>query len=253
MYKQQAILKEKIEAENDGLLKEKGFALRPILFRDYLAKLELIDVNQVVCARFNCYYSPKKQTFSLTFEKVFDESVKHLLTHVFQDPGTPFHEASTPEKGLAQDTHHDTADDQAVATKYQAYVDGSYIDSKTGYGAIILRLGIPIKKLYGRLKGSEDLRQVGGELQAVKEVLTYCAQNDIGEIAIFYDYTGIREWAEDNWKANKTITKSYKAFMKQNTVTVHWQKVKAHSGNIFNEMADRLAKKAATGQVDSGS
>src|SRR6056297_31942 len=235
MYKQQKALEEKIKTENNALLKEKGFSLRTVMFRDYLAKLELLDNNQTMHSRFNLYFSPKKQSFTLTFEKVFDENIKQLLKELFEG------------SKLENNTENPSK------LKYQTYVDGSYINSNTGYGAVILKYGIPIKKISGHIDSSDGLRQVSGELRAVQEVLKYCQENGIDRIAIFYDYTGIREWAEDNWKANNDVTKAYKAFMKKNTVQIEWFKVKSHSGNLFNEIADLLAKKgAAKDEAGSG-
>ena len=227
LYKQQQALEEKINFENQGKLKKAGYALRPVFFRDYMVKLELLDNDDIVYSRFNLYYSPKKKAFSVTFEKSTDEKTESMLRVIFNDSKPP----NNPEK--------------ISELEYHAFVDGSYINSNTGYGAVILRYGIPIKKFSGHIDSSDGLRQVTGELRAVQEVLKYCMENDIKSIAIFYDYTGIREWAEDTWKANNAITKAYKEFMKKNTVMVHWYKVKAHSGSLFNEMADILAKKGA--------
>ncbi|MFW6262613.1 MAG: RNase H family protein [Thermotogota bacterium] len=234
MFKQQRELEKKIKLENDGKIKDKGFILRPVMFRDYLAKIELLDANHTNCCRFNLYYSPKRKAFTITFEKKADEEIETLLSDVFE--GTRLPEDSNNVSEI----------------EYQAYVDGSYINSKTGYGAVILRYGIPIKKLSGQIDASDGLRQVSGELQAVQEVLKYCHANGIDHIAIFYDYTGIKEWAEDNWRANNSVTNAYKTFMKKNRVKVDWFKVKAHSGNLFNEMADLLAKKGAKGEAGSG-
>ena len=233
MFKQQQELEKKIKLEYNGILKERGFSLKVIMFRDYLAKLDLMDEQNRLCSRFNLYYSPKRKSFTITFEKVIDEETENLLINIFE--GTK----------LPKDPNN------ALEFEYQAYVDGSYINSNTGYGAVILKFGIPIKKISGHLDASDGLRQVTGELQAVQEVLKYCKENNIEEIALFYDYTGIKEWAEDSWKANNDITKSYKAFMKKNAIKVQWFKVKAHSGNLFNEMADLLAKKGAKGEVGS--
>jgi ribonuclease HI len=234
LFKHQKELEKKINLEYNNQLKERGFSLKTVLFRDYMAKLDLLDENNTLCSRFNLYYSPKRKSFTITFEKVIDEKIKNLLTNVFA------------ETKLPKDS------DNALDFEYQAYVDGSYINSNTGYGAVILKLGIPIKKISGHMDASDGLRQVTGELQAVQEVLKYCRENNIQEIALFYDYTGIKEWAEDTWKANNDVTKAYKAFMKKSTIKVHWFKIKAHSGNIFNEMADILAKKGAKGETVSG-
>lgn len=230
MFKHQRELEEKIKIENEHLLRNKGYSLRLVIFRDYLAKLELLNNLNEVSARFNLYYSPKRKAFTITFEKKPSEPVQQMLTELFE--GTRLCQENENLSDLV----------------YQAYVDGSYINSQTGYGVIILKHGIPITKISGRIEDCDGLRQVTGELRAVQEVLHYCKENGIEEIAIFYDYTGIREWAQNSWKANNPVTQAYQSFMKKNTIQVHWYKVKAHSGSMFNEMADYLAKKGAMGE-----
>lgn len=230
MFRHQPELEEKIKIENKRLLKDRGYSLRTVLFRDYLAKLELLNDLNEVSARFNLYYSPKRKAYTITFEKKISEPIQDMLTKLFEGS-----QLSKENKNLSK-------------LVYQAYVDGSYINSQAGYAAIILKHGIPITKMCGRIEDGDGLRQVTGELRAVQEVLHYCKENGIVEIAIFYDYTGIREWAENTWKANNPVTQAYQSFMKKNTIQVHWYKVKAHSGSMFNEMADFLAKKGAMGE-----
>ena len=57
---------------------------------------------------------------------------------------------------------------------------------------------------------------------------------------------GIEKWATGEWKANKCGTKMYKAYFDsiKDRLSVVFYKVKAHSGNEYNEEADRLAKNA---------
>ena len=49
-------------------------------------------------------------------------------------------------------------------------------------------------------------------------------------------------------EAKNTLTQKYAAFMneQQSIIRINFQKVKAHSGDFYNEEADRLAKKALT-------
>lgn len=230
MFKCQTELERKIQSEQT--LKKNKLNLKVLFFRDYMAKIQLTDETDEIVAVFILYYSPKRNQFSVVFEKRPDQKTKILITQSFE--GEKLIESGCKSAKKA-------------GVKYEAYVDGSYIDSKTGYGAIILEQGIPIKKINGRVEKSDGLRQVTGELRATVEVIEYCKQNDIREIAIFYDYTGIKEWATDVWKANNPITKTYKAYMQKTSVKITWNKVKAHSGTVFNEMADILAKKGAKG------
>lgn len=221
-----------IKINSEKTLKKNNISLKVLFFRDYMAKIVASDEKGELVSTFILYYSPKRNQFSVVFEKTTDEKTKALITESFEG---------------AKINKNSNKSSKKTDLKYEAYVDGSYIDSKTGYGAVILKQGIPIKKIKGRVELSDGLRQVTGELRATIEVIEYCKQNDIKEIAIFYDYTGIKEWATDSWKANNDITKAYKAYMKKNTVKITWNKVKAHSGTLFNEMADILAKKGAKG------
>ena len=67
-----------------------------------------------------------------------------------------------------------------------------------------------------------------------------------GCVVIHYDYEGIEKWATGVWSAKNPHTKKYAAFMKrmQEKIEVIFQKVKAHSGDFYNERVDKLAKKA---------
>ncbi|MDZ7542850.1 ribonuclease H, partial [Clostridium perfringens] len=57
---------------------------------------------------------------------------------------------------------------------------------------------------------------------------------------------GIECWALGTWKRNNKITASYHEFMKENmrNMKVKFKKIKGHSGNTYNDMADKLAKEA---------
>ena len=63
---------------------------------------------------------------------------------------------------------------------------------------------------------------------------------------LHYDYAGIEYWAKGEWKRNTLLTKSYKEIYDKykKNLEVHFVKVKAHSGDHYNEMADQLAKKS---------
>lgn len=129
----------------------------------------------------------------------------------------------------------------------EIYVDGSFLNGVCGYGAVILKDGNPIHEIFGSLTEQcfLDIRQVAGELEAVMSSLTWCSENNIDNVKIYYDYKGIECWANGEWKAKKDLTKRYILFIKDCSVKVEWIKVKAHSGDIWNEKADELAKKGA--------
>lgn len=66
------------------------------------------------------------------------------------------------------------------------------------------------------------------------------------KITIYYDYKGIEMWATKKWKAKNEFTQNYIEFMqeKMKYINIEFVKVPAHSGIIYNEEADALAKKS---------
>ena len=135
---------------------------------------------------------------------------------------------------------------------YKAYVDGSYYEDKVGYGAVLLNGDETVQEFFGEVTENVSSRQVAGELVAVMTILDYCQKNNIQQVAIYYDYTGIENWAKGRWKTNNTLTQRYALYVKNCPVKVIWNKVKSHSGDKWNDVADELAKRG-TGAYDSNS
>jgi ribonuclease HI len=130
--------------------------------------------------------------------------------------------------------------------KCSAYVDGSFVDGRVGYGAVILRNGTPVQELWGAVEKYTESRQVAGELAAVMRVVDYCRAHRISEVDVYYDYAGVEMWACGRWKANLPMTQAYRQYMQNSPVKVNFCKVKSHSGNRWNEHADALARRGAT-------
>lgn len=76
--------------------------------------------------------------------------------------------------------------------------------------------------------------------------IQYCQKHQIPEVYIYYDYNGIGKWGDDEWKANLPLTQKYKKFVAEarKKMKITFIKVAAHTGDKYNEMADRLAKDA---------
>lgn len=130
-----------------------------------------------------------------------------------------------------------------------AYVDGSYnIKTKIfGCGVVIFYGGkdITFSKSFSNPEMAA-MRNVAGEIEGAKLAMQYCLDNHIEEIDIYYDYEGIEKWCTGSWKTNKPGTIAYKQFYSDiiKNVKVNFIKVKGHSGDKYNDMADRLAKDA---------
>lgn len=138
---------------------------------------------------------------------------------------------------------------QSTDSHLIAYVDGSYENSKKryAYGCVLVLSDENIT-----LNGSGDaedlvsMRNVAGEILGSCKAIDWAVEHGYQEITIFYDYEGIEKWANGIWKANKIGTKNYKEFIaeKRQKISIHFQKVAAHTGVTYNEMADKLAKEA---------
>ena len=130
---------------------------------------------------------------------------------------------------------------------YEIYVDGSFINGATGYGAVVLKNGKVVDELCGAVAASEvnNTRQVAGELIAVREALKWCGEHSITEVSIYYDYLGIEKWATGQWKTNQPLTQEYARFVRECPIKIRWHKVDSHTGNRWNDRADTLAKKGA--------
>lgn len=123
------------------------------------------------------------------------------------------------------------------------YTDGSYNkDTKmAGYGAVILTK--EIVSLSGQVE-SFGGQQVNGELEAVKKAIDWAIRNGYKEVRIYHDYTGVSKWANGEWKTNTEYTKEYYQYItaQREVISVSFEQVPAHSGDKFNEMADKLAR-----------
>lgn len=141
-------------------------------------------------------------------------------------------------------------DDEIPQTKTAvAYVDGSYnIETKKyGCGVVLFAGGEEIT--VSRAFSDPDMalmRNVAGEIEGAMAAMQYCIDNNIEEIDLYYDYAGIEKWCSGEWKTNKAGTINYKRFYDEikKTVKVNFIKVKGHSGDKYNDMADKLAKEA---------
>lgn len=211
-------------------------SIAPDGFRDYLVKINITS-GQKLLGNINLYYSPNKQSFSLKTHELRDKSI------------APEIQAAWARQFYAKKTPSPNPDNTEVTApwEYEAYVDGSFTDGRVGYGTLILKAGEPVFEIGGRVENPTllDMRQVGGELQAVYAAIDWCENNQVQGISIFYDYEGIERWATGSWKANNPATQAYSSFMRACGIQIVWNKVKSHAGNPWNEYVDRLAKQGS--------
>lgn len=130
------------------------------------------------------------------------------------------------------------------------YVDGSFNKEKNNYSyGLVAVLNDDIvfsSNGVGKDKGAIALRNVSGEITGAMKAVEFAKNNNYKNIVIYYDYKGIEDWAVGNWKRNNDYTKAYHTFMQAHmqSIKIDFVKVKAHSGDKYNEIVDQLAKDA---------
>lgn len=131
-----------------------------------------------------------------------------------------------------------------------AYVDGSFDPSigKYAFGCILLTPDGEIIRESGNGQDPESLaiRNVAGEMLGAMYAVQWAINHGYPSLTIYYDYEGIAKWAKGDWKAKNKRTQQYAEFMngKRSYIQLSFQKVKAHSGDHYNEEVDKLAKSA---------
>lgn len=136
------------------------------------------------------------------------------------------------------------------ADRVVAYVDGSFHKElgKYAFGCVIIKPDGEIIRESGNGDNPEslELRNVTGEMLGAMYAVKWCEVNGYSAIKICYDYMGIEMWATGGWKTNKNLTQKYAAFMRDcgRRIQITFQKIAAHTGDKYNEEADKLAKAA---------
>lgn len=136
----------------------------------------------------------------------------------------------------------------------RAYVDGSFDSANDRFscGVVIVETDADGNSETTELNAAFDdkeaaqQRNIAGEIMGSKLAIDHCIANGIKAVEIYHDYEGIGAWADRRWKANNALTQGYRDFVEEarKTIDIRFVKVKAHAGNKYNELADKLAKKA---------
>lgn len=115
------------------------------------------------------------------------------------------------------------------------YTDGSCINSRGGWAALLI---YDDKEVYisGGEKQTTNNRM---ELTAVIQSLLECERT---ECTIYSDSLLVINCAQRKWKRNKNLD-LWKEFDNiASSKVIHWEWVKAHSGNEYNEIVDKIAR-----------
>lgn len=128
-----------------------------------------------------------------------------------------------------------------------AYVDGSYNNDTGEYSCGVVFLTDTDELHIARKGESEELaamRNVAGEILGAELAMKQAVELGIRKLSIYHDYEGIASWCLGKWKTNKEGTKAYKAYFDsiRDKMEIEFVKVKGHSGDKYNDLADELAK-----------
>lgn len=132
------------------------------------------------------------------------------------------------------------------------YVDGSYniANGDYGYGMVIANQNIIEFAGYGN--GHEEKynhRQVNGELHGAIEGIRYAISKGYGKVVMFYDYAGVCQHATGGWARNTELSKWYfeevSRLKEGHDIDIIFVKIDSHTGDLFNDLADELAKLGA--------
>lgn len=133
--------------------------------------------------------------------------------------------------------------------KIDIYVDGSYSPTlqKYGCGIVVVKDGEVLREFSvpGNEPAFNKFHNVAGEVFAAMLALMWVTDNvEDPEPTLHYDYQGLELWVTGKWKTNSTLAIAYKEAVTKLPYKVNFVKVRAHTGNTFNERADALARKA---------
>lgn len=128
-----------------------------------------------------------------------------------------------------------------------AYVDGSYNATTGEYSCgVVLYAGGKEIRLCKKGNDTElaSMRNVAGEIMGAQLAMEEALKRGMRKIVIYHDYEGIAAWCRGEWKAKKDGTKAYKAFFDsvKDKIEIKFVKVRGHSGDAGNDLADALAK-----------
>lgn len=164
------------------------------------------------------------------------EDLIKVLTDFNQKLGTKLSDVK-PEKTIGK-----------VPKEIDVYVDGSF-DKEAGFcgsGVVFVENDEEIDCYSFASVDEYNQWNIQGECEACLNAIKTAGLNEIEILHIYYDYQGVESWATGAWKAKNPYTQGYvKRFnemISEYSINVIFHKVKGHSGNRWNDRADKLAR-----------
>lgn len=196
------------------------------------------------------YYAVKKGLQTGIFE-TWDEC-RRMVHGVAGAVYKSFESKEEAERYLNGTMQAEPLHEAKIENGLKAYVDGSF-DKKIrrySFGCVLLTPDGEIIRESGSGNDpkSLELRNVTGEMLGAMFAVKWAMKQGYQAVEICYDYAGIEQWATHGWQAKNDLTKQYAAYMDRcrEHIYISFTKIAAHTGDTYNEEADRLAKKALT-------
>ncbi len=181
------------------------------------------------------------------------------LTDILAD--TTSKKTATPEKESESKKQDRPQDPPVLVTKAQeenisempeltlfAYVDGSYNKGLKiyGSGAIIVHDGEVLAATKETGKKMNSMWNIAGEIAAAAIAVKLAEQFMPDHLVIRYDCEAVEKWPTGKWSIKNDYARKYVDFMhRKRPFDIRYEHVKAHSGDRFNDLADKMASQAA--------
>jgi len=131
------------------------------------------------------------------------------------------------------------------------YVDGSYDTTRkvAGFGVVVKDKTGVIYKGHGHVDDTPyGSRNITGEIIGAIAGLKWADRRLYEKVIIFHDYIGLGMWSQ-TWKAKSQVAIKYKEYLAKVKCQVEFRHVKGHTGNLYNEMADKEAEQGKFGKL----
>lgn len=252
MFKEMDKLKDFYEIFKSNLLKHKIEISEPI-FHDYhfISEIKTKELKDFESLKIKIYYKPSSNSYRLLITKNtdYDSIIIQIFNHTQNQINLlDFSNVSNEKINNIKSEDDDILDKNML----RIYVDGSYNEKtkKAGWAFCVVKEFEVIHKDFGVYDENEDkTKQVIAEIYALYKSLIWLNENNIIQASIYYDYKGIEKWINGDWKVKskniEDIIHKIKKLILEKNLNLKFIKIEAHRGDYFNELVDKLAKKAS--------
>jgi ribonuclease HI len=125
----------------------------------------------------------------------------------------------------------------------EIYTDGSCKENVGGYAFVILfPNNLEIHWSDSVHPTTNNRMELTAVIEALKTLLSTTTTKEEQQITIYSDSLWVINCAQNLWKRNKNLDlwEEYNS-LSQKYNNIHFIKVKAHSGNFYNEICDKMA------------